>query len=61
MITELCVAYSKEKKTFVVVSNEEPLAVTERINSIVRIPKNISIVARKGFAWQRKLLDRINL
>ena len=33
----------------------------ERINSIVKIPKNISIVARKGFAWQRELLDRINL
>ena len=62
LIAELCVAYSKEKKTFVIVSNEEPLEVIERINnSIVKIPKNISIVARKGFAWQRKLLDLVNL
>jgi hypothetical protein len=61
LITELCVAYAKEKKTFVIVSNEESLAVIERINSIVKIPKNISIVARKGFAWQKKLLDLVNL
>ena len=58
LITELCVAYAKEKKTFVIVSNNEPLTVIERINSIVKIPKNISIVARKGFAWQKKILDR---
>jgi len=61
LIAELCVAYAKEKKTFVIVSNEEPLTVIERINSIVKIPKNISIVARKGFAWQKKLLDLVNL
>ena len=61
LITELCVAYAKEKKTFVIVSNEEPLAVIERINSIVKIPKNISIVARRGFAWQGKTLDLVNL
>ena len=59
LITELCVAYAKEKKTFVIVSNNEPLTVIERINSIVKIPKNISIVARKGFAWQKKILDQI--
>ena len=50
LIAELCVAYAKEKKTFVIVTNEEPLAVIERINTIVKIPKNISIVARRGFA-----------
>ena len=61
LITELCVAYAKEKKTFVIVSNEEPLTITDRIHSIVKIPKNISIVARKGFAWQSKILERINL
>ena len=61
LITELCIAYAEEKKTFVIVSNEEPQRVIERINSIVRIPKNISIMARKGFAWQKELLDRINL
>ncbi len=61
LITELCVAYAKEKKTFVIVSNNEPLTVIERINSIVKIPKNISIVARKGFAWQKKILDLVNL
>ena len=61
LITELCVAYAKEKKTFVIVSNEEPLKITDRIHNIVKIPKNISIVARKGFAWQSKILERINL
>ena len=61
LISELCVAYAKEKKTFVIVSNEEPLKVIDRVNSIIKIPKNISIVARKGFAWQRKTLDLVNL
>jgi hypothetical protein len=61
LITELCVAYAKEKKTFVIVSNEEPLTITDRIHSIIKVPKNISIVARKGFAWQGKILERINL
>ena len=61
LISELCVAYAKEKKTFVIVSNEEPLRVIERVNSIIKIPKNISIVARKGFAWQSKTLDLVNL
>jgi len=61
LITELCVAYAKEKKTFVIVSNEEPLTITDRIHSIIKVPKNISIVARKGFAWQSKILERINL
>ena len=61
LITELCVAYAKEKKTFAIASNEEPLTITDRIHSIIKVPKNISIVARKGFAWQRKILERINL
>ena len=61
LISELCVAYAKEKKTFVIVSNEEPLKVIDRVNSIIKIPKNISIVARKGFAWQSKTLDLVNL
>ena len=54
-------AYIKEKQSFVVVSNEEPLTVIEKINNVIKIPKNITIVARKGFAWQKELLDRINL
>ena len=49
------------KKTFVIVSNEEPLKVIDRVNSIIKIPKNISIVARKGFAWQSKTLDLVNV
>ncbi len=51
----------RKKKTFVIVSNEEPLKVIDRVNSIIKIPKNISIVARKGFAWQSKTLDLVNL
>ena len=30
-------------------------------STIIKIPKNISIVARKGFAWQSKTLDLVNL
>mgnify|MGYP000903446280 FL=1 len=61
LISELCNAYIKEKQSFVVVSNEEPLTVIEKINNVIKIPKNITIVARKGFAWHKSLQGRINL
>ena len=61
LLTELCNAYVKEKQSFVIVSTEEPLTVMEKINSVVKIPKNITIVARKGYAWQKSLQNRINL
>ena len=57
LISELCNAYEKEKQSFVVVSNEEPLVVMEKIKSVIKIPKNITILARKGYAWQKSLLD----
>ena len=61
LISDWFVAYAKETKNFVIVSNEEPLNVIERVNSTIKIPKNISIVSRKGFAWQSKTLDLVNL
>ena len=61
LLTELCSAYTKEKQSFVIVSNEEPLVVMEKINSVVKIPKNITIVARKGYVWQKSLQNIINL
>jgi len=61
LITELCNAYIKDKQSFVIVSNEEPLSALEKINNVIKIPKNITIVARKGYAWQKSLQDRINL
>jgi len=33
----------------------------EKIKSVIKIPKNITILARKGYAWQKSLLDKINL
>ena len=61
LLTELCSAYTKEKQSFVIVSNEEPLVVMEKINSVVKIPKNTTIVARKGYVWQKSLQNIINL
>ena len=61
LITELCNAYIKDKQSFVIVSNEEPLSALEKINNVIKVPKNITIVARKGYAWQKSLQDRINL
>ena len=60
LLTELCKAYENEKQSFVVVSNEEPLVVMEKIKNVIKIPKNITILARKGYAWQKSLLDKIN-
>ena len=61
LLTELCKAYENEKQSFVVVSDEEPLVVMEKIKNVIKIPKNITILARKGYAWQKSLLDKINL
>ena len=61
LLSELCSAYIKEKRSFVVVSNEEPLTIIEKINAVIKIPKNITIVARKGFAWHKSLQDRIKI
>ena len=64
LLNELCKAYENEQneqQTLVVVSNEEPLVVMEKIKNVIKIPKNITILARKGYAWQRSLLDKINL
>ena len=61
LITELCKAYENEKQSFVIVSNEDSLIVMEKIRSVIKIPKNITILARKGAAWQKSVLDRINL
>ena len=61
LLNELCKAYENEKQSFVIVSNEEPLIAMEKIKSVIKIPKNITILARKGNAWQKSLLDRINL
>ena len=33
----------------------------EKIKNVIKIPKNITILARKGYAWQKSLLDKINL
>ena len=61
LLSELCKAYEDEKQSFVVVSNEEPLVLMEKIKSVIKIPKNITLLARKGYAWQKSLLDKINL
>ena len=61
LLNELCKAYENEKQSFVIVSNEEPLITMEKIKSVIKIAKNITILARKGNAWQKSLLDRINL
>ena len=61
LLSELCNAYENKKRSFVVVSNEEPLVVMEKIKNVIKIPKNITILARKGYAWQKSLLDKINL
>ena len=61
LLTELCKAYENEKQSFVIVSNEESLVAMEKIKNVIKIPKNITILARKGYAWQKSLLDKINL
>ena len=56
LITELCKAYENEKQSFVIVSNEDSLIVMEKIRNVIKIPKNITILARKGYCLAKKCI-----
>ena len=61
LIQEIIEGYLNQKKTIVIVDNADPNEILDMINRAIKIPKNISLVARKGYGWQSSIIDKVNL
>ncbi len=55
LLTELFKSYENEKKTIVLLSEQETKYVSVKIESAINIPKNINLICRKGYGWQKKI------
>ena len=55
LLTELFKSYENEKKTIVLLSEEESKNISVKIESAINIPKNINLICRKGYGWQKKI------
>ena len=61
LLSELFEAYENEDKTIIILSELRPSDVMNKIDSAISIPKNINIICRTGFAWQKKIPKFLNL
>ena len=61
LLSELFEAYENEDKTIIILSELRPSDVMNKIDSAISIPKNINIICRTGFAWQKKIPEFLNL
>ena len=52
---------NEDKKTIVILSEYKPSEILAKIESVIDIPKNINLVCRKGFGWQKKMPNFLNL
>jgi len=55
LLSELFENYEKEKKTIVILSDKEPKEIISKIEGSISIPKNINIICRRGYGWQKKI------
>ena len=55
LLTELFKSFENQKKTIVLVSEYEPNEIVTKIESAISIPKNINLICRKGYGWQKKI------
>ena len=44
-----------------ILSEYKPSEILAKIESVIDIPKNINLVCRKGFGWQKKMPNFLNL
>ena len=54
-MNELFKSYEGEKKTIVILSEFETKDISVKIESATTIPKNINLIYRKGYGWQKKI------
>ena len=55
LLIELFKSYEDKKKTIVLVSEYEPKYILTKIEAAISIPKNINLICRKGYGWQKKI------
>ncbi len=55
LLTELFKSFEDKKKTIVLVSEYEPKEIVAKIESAISVPKNINLICRKGYGWQKKI------
>ena len=61
LLSEFFLAHESEKKTIVILSEYKPSEILAKIEAAIDIPKNINLVCRKGFGWQKKIPKFLNL
>jgi len=61
LLSEFFLANEDKKKTIVILSEYKPSEILAKIESVIDIPKNINLVCRKGFGWQKKMPNFLNL
>lgn len=61
LIQEIIEGYQDKSKTIVIVDNSEGEHMLDTIKRTIKIPKNISVVARKGYGWQSSIVQKVNL
>ena len=55
LLTELFKSYENQKKTIILLSEHETRDISVKIESAINIPKNINLICRKGYGWQKKI------
>ena len=55
LLNELFKSYEVEKKTIVICSEYDTKDISAKIESATNIPKNINLIYRKGYGWQKKI------
>ena len=55
LLNELFKSYEGEKKTIVLCSEYDAKDISVKIESATTIPKNINLIYRKGYGWQKKI------
>jgi len=61
LLKEIFELFKNKKKTVVIISNFDPNYVLSTIKESIKIPKNINLIARKGYGWQENILETVNL
>ena len=56
LLNELFKSYEGKKKTIVICSEHDTKDISVKIESATTIPKNINLIYRKGYGWQKKFL-----
>jgi len=60
LLSELFKSYEGTKKTIVICSEYNVKDISVKIESATNIPKNINLIYRKGYGWQKKIPELLD-